>query len=145
MTSRTATRRGPQHSRVRAVLDSDFTAVLVAALVALGVGSIVLRGPAFVDEVSITNSSEYDIGVQVGGADRDGWMAVTTASSRSTTTTRDVIDQGEVWVFRFRAQGREGGEVRVTRRELELADWTLEVPDDVIQHLRDLGAPPSPP
>ncbi|MGH9188365.1 MAG: hypothetical protein ACRD0U_21575 [Acidimicrobiales bacterium] len=92
----------------------------------------------------MTNRSEYDISVQVSGGDRDGWMAVTTASRRSTTTTVGVIDQGDVWVFRFRAQGREGCELRATRRDLEQASWTVTVPDDVIQHLRAGGAPPPP-
>ena len=45
-------------------------------------------------------------------------MAVTTARRDSTTIAQDVYDIGKVWVFRFTAQGQEGGEVRVTR-----ADW----------------------
>ena len=126
------------------MLDSDFTTIVVASVFALSIGGFVLRGSAFVDEVSVTNPSEYDIGVQVSDGDGDGWVAVTTVSRRSTNTTSDVIDQGEVWVFRFRAQGREGGELRVERRDLEQAGWTVLVPDEVIQHLRDIGAPPPP-
>jgi hypothetical protein len=129
---------------MRAVIDSDLAVVVVASVFALSVGAFVLREPVFVDEVSVTNSSEYDIGVQVSGDDPDGWMALGTASEGSTTTTVDVIDQGEVWVFRFTAQGRDGGELRVARSDLEQAGWTVTVPDEVIQQLRDLGAPPSP-
>jgi hypothetical protein len=131
-------------SRVRAMVRSDVVAVVGATVVALAVGLVGLRGPTFVDEVSVTNPSEYDIGVRVSGANRDGWLILATASRRSTTATAEVIAQGDVWVFRFSAQGREGGELRITRRALELADWTVTVPDDAIQHLRDEGAPPSP-
>lgn len=145
MTSRIATRPRPRHARGRALLDSDLAAIVVASVFAVSIGSFVLRGPAFVDEVSVTNPNEYDIGVQVTGGDREGWMAMTTVSQRAAKTTVHVIDQGEAWVFRFRAQGREGGELRVERGDLEQTGWTVTIPDEVIQHLRDLGAPPSPP
>jgi hypothetical protein len=126
------------------VLDSDLAAILVSSVLALSIGSYVVRGPALVEVVSVTNPSEYDISVQVSGGGSDGWMAVATASRRSTTATVDVIDQGEVWVFRFSAQGREGGELRVTVSDLEQAGWTVTVPDEVTQHLREVGAPPPP-
>jgi hypothetical protein len=133
-----------RHTRVRAALDSDVVAIVVSAALALSVGSFVVREPALVDKVSVTNPSEYDIGVQVSSGDRDRWMAITTAARRSTTTTVAVIDQLEVWVFRFRAQGRDGGDLRITRHDLDQAGWAVTVPDDVIRHLRDAGAPPPP-
>lgn len=141
MTSQTATRPYRWRSRVRNVFDTDLAAIVVSLVLALSIGTFVVRGPAFVHQVSVTNPSEYDVGVQVSGGNRDGWMAVTTASRHSTTTTVDVVDQGDVWIFRFTAQGREGGDLRVARHDLEQAGWTVTVPDEVIEHLRNVGAP----
>jgi hypothetical protein len=144
MTTRTTSRPGTGRRRGRDLLDTDLVAVAFAATLALGLGPLVLRGPSFVGEVSVINSSEYDIGVRVSDADRTGWVIVTSARRSSTTATAEVVDQGDVWTFRFSAQGRYGGELQVTRSDLEQVGWSIEVPDDVIRHLRDLDAPPPP-
>ena len=68
-------------------------------------------------------------------------MALATAGSDRTTTTSEVIDQGPSWTFRFSAQGRSGGEVRVTRGELEASNWTVVISDEVIDTLSRAGAP----
>ena len=133
--------QAPKNNQSRRVLNA---AAGVAAIVALAFGPRLLAGPAFVDQISIANRSEYDIHVEVTGADRDGWMSVRTARRRSTSTADDVIDQGAIWIFRFRAQGREGGELQKTRAELQASGWSIDVPDTVVVHLRQLGAPPTP-
>jgi len=56
----------------------------------------------------------------------------------------EVIDQGEVWLFRFDSQGSSGGELRLTRAELEASDWTVVVPAEVGTRLAQAGAPPTP-
>ena len=120
MTTRTASRVRRPRASLRDVLDSNLTALVISGAVAVLIGSPLLCGPAFVEEVSVVNRSEYDIGVQVSGGERDGWMSVTTAAKRSTNVTADVIDQGRIWVFRFAAQGQQGGEpashVSISRR-----------------------------
>ena len=143
MTTQTASRVRRRRPSLRDVLDSNLAALVISGAVAVLVSPL-LNGPAFVDEVSVVNPSEYDIGVQVAGGERDGWMNLGTAAKRSTKATAEVIDQEGIWVFRFAAQGRQGGEFRVTRGDLQKAGWSIEVPAEVIGHLRQLGAGPSP-
>jgi len=117
---------------------------VVAAALALGLGPLLLRGPQFVERVSVVNPSPYDIHVEVTGQDRGGWLSVTTADHGATGVGREVVDQGPVWIFRFLAQGRDGGELRISRRDLAQAGWSFEVPAAAIDRIRDAGAPPTP-
>jgi hypothetical protein len=55
-----------------------------------------------------------------------------------------VVDQGEVWLFRFDSQGKTGGELRLNRSELEASGWRIAIPDEVGTRLADAGAPPTP-
>lgn len=122
-----------------------FLAWVAGAVVAAGLlGPRVLGGPAFVDELSFVNGSEYDVHVEVSDGGRQGWMSVTTATKQSTTSARAVIDQGPTWVFRFATQGRRSGEIRITSADLRQAGWAVQVPDAVIEGFRREGAPPSP-
>ena len=118
-----------------------------AAVCAAGVGLFgprLLGGPAFVDEISIVNPSEYDVHVEVSGGGEEGWMSVTTATQRSTAAAQAVIDQGATWVFRFSTQGRPGGEVRISRADLRREAWAVRVPDAVVDSFRSRGVPASP-
>jgi glycine cleavage system aminomethyltransferase T len=98
---------------------------------------------SFVDEVTIVNDTEYSANVDVTGKARDGWLGLTVVGPQSTTTVEEVIDQGEVWIFRFDYVGNEE-DVEISRRELEGRDWTIEVPRSFGQQLRDLDVPPPP-
>jgi len=118
-------------------------AAVAAAGLAVGFGPVLLRGPAFVERITFVNRGPYEIYVEASG-DRRTWMSVTTADRDSTSVGREVIDQGPIWVFRFAAQGRDGGEVRTTRDDLRRARWTIEIPEAVTNRLRDAGAPPTP-
>ena len=122
-----------------------FLAAVAVCAVAVGLlGPRLLGGPAFVDEVSIVNPSEYDVHVEVSGGGEEGWMSITTATKRSTTAAQAVIDQGATWVFRFSTQGRAGGEVRISRADLRRDGWTVRVPDTVVDGFRRQGVPASP-
>lgn len=113
--------------------------------VALAGSTTLLRGPTVVPWVSIVNGSEFDILVEVSGrGGADGWTSVMTADRRSSSQVSDVIDQGELWIFRFRAQGRNGGEIRLARSDLRGAGWSLEIPPEVVGRLRTSGAPATP-
>lgn len=118
--------------------------VAVIAL-ALAGSTTLLRGPTVVPRVSIVNGSELDNLVEVSGRDGGGgWTSVTTVDRRSSSQVSDVIDQGELWIFRFRAQGRTGGEIRLARGDLRGAGWSLEIPPEVVDRLRTSGAPATP-
>jgi hypothetical protein len=111
-----------------------------ATILVLGACSSV----SFVDELSIVNETEYSANVEVTNEDRDGWLALKPLEPHSTTVVEDVVDQGEVWVFRFDYLGRYRVEVEVSSRELAQSDWSIEVPQSFEQGLRDMGVPPPP-
>jgi hypothetical protein len=99
---------------------------------------------SFVDELSIVNNTEYSANVEVTDGDRNGWLALNHVEPESTTVVEGVIDQGEVWIFRFDYLGRYRVEVEVSSRALAQSDWSIEVPQSFEQDLRDMGVPPPP-
>ena len=101
-------------------------------------------GVSFVDEVTIVNDTEYSANVDVTGRARDGWLGLTVVGPQSTTTVKEVVDQGEVWIFRFDYVDKYEEHVEISRRELEGRGWTIEVPQSFGQRLRDLDVPPPP-
>jgi hypothetical protein len=114
---------------------------------ALGASILLLSGcsdGAFVDDVTIVNDTEYSADVDVSGKERSGWLALTVVQPESTTTVEGVIDQGEVWVFRFDYIGEHREEVEISRSELEESEWTVEVPESFEEKLRAMGVPPPP-
>jgi hypothetical protein len=120
-------------------------------LLLAGVGTLVFLLSAacsevsFVDEVTIVNNTDYSANVEVTDRARDGWLGLTTVQPQSTKTVERVIDQGEMWIFRFDYAGKHQEEVEVTRPDLERNDWTVEIPQSFEQRLRDLGVVPPPP
>jgi len=119
-------------------------AAIVAFVALVAITNIVFQDPTFVDRVSFVNQSSYDIRIDVTGGDGQGGMPLGVATQRCTTEFRLVIDQGSVWRIRFHAQGTEGGEVTVSRTDLERADWTFQIPDAVAADLTSRGTPPPP-
>jgi hypothetical protein len=55
-----------------------------------------------------------------------------------------VIDQGDVWVFRFDYAGKHEEEIEISRSELVRMDWTVEVPQSFGDALHGLGVEPPP-
>jgi hypothetical protein len=121
---------------------------LKRVLVAAVIGALLIAGcssEAFVDEVKIVNETDYSANVDVTDTTRDGWLSLTVVEPHSTRTVKEVIDQGEVWVFRLEYLGKHHEEVEVSRVELERNEWTIEVPQSFEQRLRELEIPPPPP
>jgi hypothetical protein len=117
-------------------------AVLIVAMV-LPLSRIAFQ-PSYIQSIAFENPNVYDLKIEVSDTGRTGWMAVTTARRNSTTVAQDVYDMGNVWVFRFTAQGQDGGEVRVTRSELAGDGWHLRVPEQVGVQLHAKSAPEPP-
>jgi hypothetical protein len=114
-----------------------------------GVSTIILvlgacSSVSFVDELSIINDTDYSANVEVTDGDRDGWLRLNSLEPNSTIVIEDVIDQGEVWIFRFDYLGRYRVEMEVPSSELAQNDWSIEVPQSFEQDLRDMGLPPPP-
>ena len=131
--------------RQRRLISGARAGVVVAAgavLVALSViGNVVFDDPTFVDRISFENRSGYDIRIEVAGGDGRAWMPVGVAMQRCTTAVELVIDQGPTWHIRFHAQGREGGQVTVSRTDFQRDDWTFQIPDSVEAELLNRQAP----
>lgn len=115
----------------------------IVAVIGFVAVSMLVPSPHTVDRVTIKNGSEFDINVEATNASHDGWTPVGIALAHADTEINDIVDEGDVWIFRFTSQGRDAGELRVARSDLEANDWALSVPASVVQRLRDAGAPPS--
>lgn len=113
-------------------------AVALASLVDLG------GGRATIPRLTYENPTEYALDVEVSPGPGKGWTSAGFVGQRSTGVVEEVPDQGDVWLFRFDSQGETGGELRLSRAELEAAGWKVTVPTDVGRRLAEIGAPPTP-
>lgn len=128
----------------RGLFTSDLVAIVVASIAALLLTSWLVATPNRV-ALTITNDTAYELTVATTGAARDGWLPVVVVEPHSELTKDGVIDQGADWILRFTGQGRDGGEVSVTREALRADDWHFVVPSDVAGRLEAAGATPPPP
>ena len=120
----------------------------IAAGLAVVVGLTFLvglsEGPDTVPRITFVNPTVYSLDVSItpgtGGASSPAGFV----PKESTAVIEEVADQGDVWIFRFDGQGESGGELRLTRQQLESHGWRVEIPAEVGQRLADAGAPPTP-
>ena len=117
--------------------------VLLAVALLVPVSQLFVES-RFIPRVSFENATPYDIGIEVSGGAREGWMPVGVAGRSGTTDIEEVYDVGEVWVFRFVGQGRHGGDLPLTRSQLERDGWRVRIPERVGAKLREEGASPTP-
>ncbi len=146
MTNRIADREANPAPDARRIRPRATWLLIAVAVVAAGVlvTRVVRPSPSTVDHITIVNNSPYDVNIDLTGANRDGRLAIGAATNRSTTEFEHVIDQGDLWILHFTAQGEDGGEMHIARADLARADWHIVVPDTVVERLRTAGAPPSP-
>jgi hypothetical protein len=95
--------------------------------------------PRHVDHITIRNGSSYSLTVSVAGRDRDGYMSLGVVPREGEQTFTEILDQGDLWVFRFTYGGEEAAELPVTRAVLQRDHWTVEVPPEVSSTLVGLG------
>ncbi len=103
-----------------------------------------LELPPAVDRLTFENPTRFRMTISVTTDAHDDWTLVGTVRQETTATFTDVIDQGDVWVFRFAAQGKVGGELRLSRAQLEESGWQVQVPPRIGANLEAQGAPFSP-
>jgi hypothetical protein len=99
--------------------------------------------PPTVERITVANPTDYHLDVQVSGRDAEGWLPLAIVDARSEHVVREVIDQGDEWIFRFLHWGDPVGELSLTKPELEQGDWRVEVPEQIQAQLEQLGRPPS--
>jgi hypothetical protein len=118
--------------------------LVVATAGLLMFGAVVGRQPAKVPELTIVNPSRWAVHVKVASAEAPGWLLVGSVPRESSSTFRETTDQGERWIVAFAYDG-VSVEVPVDRADLEAADWTLTVPDELADELVDAGVFETPP
>ena len=122
-------------------------ALLVLAIAAaVGLTSLVglSSGPGTVSRITFENPTVYALDIEVSPGTGTGWTSAGSVRQKSTAEVHEVLDQGDVWLFRFDSQGATGGDLRLTRAELEAAGWTVAIPPEVGTRLAEAGAPPTP-
>jgi hypothetical protein len=100
-------------------------------------------GGSFVDRIVIDNPTAFTANVDVVGAERDGWLGLTTVDAHTDSSVEDVYDQGGTWIFRF-TYASYSEELTLSRLELVRRDWRVEVPASFEAALRDRGVSPPP-
>lgn len=126
-----------REERQRKRWNLELIAIGVAACVAVAVGVLMLSSePERVDQLTVTNPSEYQIRVQLGDSPL---IDVEAGASRQ---YRDVFDQGEQWVFTFSSQSIEAGTFEIDRATLANTNWTVVIPEYIIETLRDAPIEP---
>jgi hypothetical protein len=116
---------------------------LVAALAVTFVAGL-SGGPSTVARITFENPTVYALDIEVSPGTGTGWTSAGSVRQQSTAVVQEVVDQGDVWRFRFDSQGETGGEVRLTRAELEASGWRVAIPEEVGSRLAQAGAPPTP-
>jgi hypothetical protein len=132
----------PAHHRVGFAV----AAVVVMLAAAVGLTSLVglSSGPKTVARITFENPTPYALDIEVRPGAARGWTSAGSVRQMSTAEVSEVIDQGDVWVFRFDSQGQSGGELELSRTELEASGWRVSIPTDVGARLAAAGAPPTP-
>ena len=129
--------------RVRRARTAGFAVAAVVAVMLVAVPRF-LDSPHMVDRLTVENPTGYDISIDATDHRRRAWVGLGTVHRGTTSTFEEILDQGEVWIFRFSAQGEDGGELQVSRQQLEGDGWRMRVPAEVGEQLEVDGAPLSP-
>jgi hypothetical protein len=114
-------------------------AIAVAAFVGI---QAMLRGPEFVDRVSVVNETPYLVDIEVTDDARDGWLELGPVSPGETHNFGSVVDQGDEWIFHITTGPHDGGEYSATKAELERGRWVVAIPRHVQARLEAEGAVP---
>jgi hypothetical protein len=113
---------------------------IVAGAAAVVLLARLVQPPSTIDRLTVKNPTKFDVAVAVDGGGDEGWMPVGSVRRASTATFEDVVDQGGTWRFQLSAQGKDGGEVQISKADLEKAGWHFEIPESVSDKLLSEGA-----
>ena len=132
--------------KVRHRLGLGMGALVLGVAVALGLTFLagLSGGSSTVPRITVENPTAYAIDIEVSPGTGTGWTSAGSVRQQSTADVLEVIDQGDVWLFRFDSKGETGGELRLTRAELAASGWRIVIPGEVGTRLAGAGAPPTP-
>ncbi len=137
-----ATRPRPAPARRR----SDMLGLLAGGLglvLAFAVLLPAIDAPPHVTAVTIDNPHGWSVDVDATNASGDGWVGIGNVAKSANVAFAEVLDQGPVWVFRFSYAGVDGGQLKVSRADLEGSGWEITVPDEFARRMRAAGLGPS--
>ena len=123
----------PARRRVRTFLAMLLVVtVLGAALV--GAHQLV-RGPRFVDRLTVRNPTAFVVDVSVTDKHGNASVPVAALEAHTTTVIESVIDPGDPWIVMFAISGHHVGALRVSQQRLARDGWRIVVPDSVVEAL----------
>ncbi|HZQ77708.1 MAG TPA: hypothetical protein VFE55_10290 [Acidimicrobiia bacterium] len=136
----------PRPSPARAPRRVALIAVVavVAALALVLAAQQFLPSPATTRRITVDNPTPFHLEIDADGTGSARAVTVGAIGREQAKTFDGVIDQGGQWIFRFSSGGTDGGEMRVSRAQLEANGWKITVADDVARRLQAAGVPPSP-
>jgi hypothetical protein len=144
MNNKTTTSRRPKGRSEPLRLRWRWLVGAAVAVVAVWAFSRLLVGPSFVGHIAINNDTDYSLWIEVTGSSRNGWLELGGVSHDRVKVIGRVIDQGQAWVFRLRAQGQVAAEFTVSRSDLVRSNWIVSIPSGIKTYLRSAGVPPDP-
>jgi hypothetical protein len=121
----------------------DLLSVVIAAAVALGLTLWLVEQPRRVP-LTVANDTDYELTIGATSPGDDSWLPILVIDPHQERARAGTIDQGPEWVFRFSGQGRDGGQVTISREQLAADGWRFEVPSEVARRLEAQGATPPP-
>lgn len=121
----------------------DLLAVVLAAAVAVGITLWLVEQPPRVP-LMVANDTDYELTIAATSPGDDSWLPILVIDPHQERARAGTIDQGSEWVFRFSGQGRDGGQITISRDQLAADGWRFEVPAEVAQRLEAQGATPPP-
>jgi hypothetical protein len=92
------------------------------------------RSPDVVSRVTIVNPTALDVEVAVARAPGGSALDLGRVHAGSKRTVRDVVDQGDRWVFGVDSSVGRLADVVVERVRLTQDGWTVELPVDLERH-----------
>jgi hypothetical protein len=124
-------------TRPRGARRLTFTWVLPAVLAIAAILLVVGLTVGAPGREALRFDNRTDVAVRVTASDdgRNGWLPVATVDGRGRSRVDEVLDQGDVWRFRYEVGPDRIAEVRRTRDQLEAADWTVVIPADAADAL----------
>jgi hypothetical protein len=127
--------RPPQAPRRSLPPLSTVLLVVIGAVLCFGM-TLALADPDVVPRVTVVNGSSLPVNVDVRQTGGGARLLLDTVQPNSRTSTHDVIDQGDRWIFSFSSGGVAGGSVEVSRAKLAADGWRIRIPDDVVARIQ---------
>jgi hypothetical protein len=122
------------------------TLALLASGVVVAIAFTVMTAagsPGHVERVTVDNPHEWAASIEMAAVEKGGWVGLGTVDRQMSHTFEEVLDQCRQWRFRFSYGGADGGEVAISRSELERRGWRVEISNTFAERMQAAGLAPS--